>query len=196
QSRIRLLLQSLEERDVPAVFTVINTNDSGAGSFRQAVLDANNAAGADNVVFDPGVFNSPQTITLTSGNILVLDPVTIAGPGSSKLTLSGNKADRIFNFYSPSTIYPATVSGMTLTNGRTSTISEGGAIVDSGANLTLDDCVLTANQSPGVWGGAIYLDSSKTLSLNLHNCLVNNNYSNWSGPAICAITYPTNITID
>jgi hypothetical protein len=32
-------------------FTVTNTNDTGAGSLRQAILDANAAAGADTIVF-------------------------------------------------------------------------------------------------------------------------------------------------
>ncbi len=35
-----------------ATFTVTNINDSGAGSLRQAVLDANAAATADTIVFD------------------------------------------------------------------------------------------------------------------------------------------------
>ena len=38
-----------------ATFTVINTNDSGAGSLRQAVIDANANAGADTIDFNiPG----------------------------------------------------------------------------------------------------------------------------------------------
>ena len=35
-----------------ATFTVINTNDSGAGSLRQAILDANASAGPDAIKFD------------------------------------------------------------------------------------------------------------------------------------------------
>jgi hypothetical protein len=47
-----------------ATFTVTNTNNSGAGSLRQAVLDSNAAATADTIVFDPAVFGTtPQTIT-------------------------------------------------------------------------------------------------------------------------------------
>ena len=34
-----------------ATFTVTNLNDSGAGSLRQAILDANAAAGADTITF-------------------------------------------------------------------------------------------------------------------------------------------------
>ena len=35
-----------------ATFTVTNTNDSGAGSLRQAILDANALAGADTITFN------------------------------------------------------------------------------------------------------------------------------------------------
>src|SRR5262249_33233351 len=38
-----------------ATFTVVNTNDSGAGSLRQAILDANGNAGLDTISFNiPG----------------------------------------------------------------------------------------------------------------------------------------------
>src|SRR4051794_32402938 len=49
--RARLMVQGLEGRVVPATFTVLNANDAGAGSLRQAILDANTAAGADTIVF-------------------------------------------------------------------------------------------------------------------------------------------------
>lgn len=51
----KLRLEALEERTLLA-FTVINTSDSGAGSLRQAILDANAAGGAD--IID---FNIPTT---------------------------------------------------------------------------------------------------------------------------------------
>ncbi len=38
-----------------ATFTVLNTNDSGPGSLRQAILDANATPGADTIAFNiPG----------------------------------------------------------------------------------------------------------------------------------------------
>src|SRR5262249_55063690 len=52
-------------------FVVLNTNDSGPGSLRQAMLNANAIAGKDTVTFDPDVFATPQTITLTSGEIAI-----------------------------------------------------------------------------------------------------------------------------
>jgi len=38
-----------------ATLTVTNLNDSGAGSLRQAVIDANAAAGADAITFAPSL---------------------------------------------------------------------------------------------------------------------------------------------
>ena len=35
-----------------ATFNVTNTNDSGSGSLRQAILDANAAGGADTIAFN------------------------------------------------------------------------------------------------------------------------------------------------
>ena len=44
-----------------ATFTVINTNDSGTGSLRQALLDANGNPGLDTIAFNiPGA--GPHTI--------------------------------------------------------------------------------------------------------------------------------------
>src|SRR5437764_615666 len=66
----RPTLEALETRLVPATYTVTNTNDTGAGSLRDAVAQANANAGADTIDFD-NTFNSSQTITLTSGAITV-----------------------------------------------------------------------------------------------------------------------------
>lgn len=61
-----------------ATFTVSNANDSGAGSLRQAMLDANTAGGANLIRFQiPGT--GPFTITLASALPAVTSPMTIDG---------------------------------------------------------------------------------------------------------------------
>src|SRR5262245_1789193 len=85
----------LECRLAPANFTVLNDADSGAGSLRQAVLDANANGGADLIDFS-SFFNVPRTITLAS-QISVTGPVTIDGPSAINVTISGNHAVRIFD---------------------------------------------------------------------------------------------------
>ena len=54
-----------------ATFTVTNTNDSGAGSLRQAILDANASAGADLIDFSipgAGVHTIAPTIGASAGS--------------------------------------------------------------------------------------------------------------------------------
>lgn len=88
--RIPLRVEELEGRRLPSTFTVINTADTGFGSFRDAILDANSAPGADTIAFDiPG--NGPFTISPTSSLPQITDSVTIDGdsqPGSSPNTLA------------------------------------------------------------------------------------------------------------
>ncbi len=78
----------LHARVHAATFTVTNTNDSGAGSLRQAILDANGAAGADTIDFNiPGA--GVHTITPVTDLPSITGPVTIDGytqPGSSPNT--------------------------------------------------------------------------------------------------------------
>lgn len=66
-----------------ATITVTNTNDSGAGSLRQAILDANTSVGvADTIAFNiagPG----PHTIQPTSALPTISDQVTIDGTTQS-----------------------------------------------------------------------------------------------------------------
>ncbi|MBA3544459.1 MAG: hypothetical protein H0T83_08480 [Chthoniobacterales bacterium] len=78
-----------------ATFTVINTSDSGAGSLRQAIIDANANPGADTISFDiPGT--GVHTISPLTALPEITDPVTIDGytqPGASPNTLAeGNDA--------------------------------------------------------------------------------------------------------
>ena len=67
--------ERLETRRLLSVFTITNTSDSGAGSLRQAILDANTASGADTIQFQiPGT--GVHTITPTSALPQITGPVT------------------------------------------------------------------------------------------------------------------------
>ncbi len=63
-------------------FTVTNTNDSGVGSLRQAILDANANSGTDTIVFNiaPG---GVQTITPATILPTITDPLSIDGSTQS-----------------------------------------------------------------------------------------------------------------
>jgi hypothetical protein len=86
-------LEVLEGRLAPATFTVTNTDDSGSGSLRQAITDANNnsnSGGPDRIEFNvPGA--GVHTIRPDFGLPGVQDPVVIDGytqPGASPNTLA------------------------------------------------------------------------------------------------------------
>lgn len=61
-----------------STFTVINSNDSGAGSLRQAITDANNTAGTDSIAFNIAVAGT-HTINLTSALPMISTAMTIDG---------------------------------------------------------------------------------------------------------------------
>jgi len=54
-----LRLEFLDDRTVPSTFTVDNLADSGPGSLRQAILDANALPGADPTRLSVAAFISP-----------------------------------------------------------------------------------------------------------------------------------------
>ena len=47
----RMSVESLESRTLLTTYSVLNLNDAGGGSLRQAVIDANANAGADEITF-------------------------------------------------------------------------------------------------------------------------------------------------
>jgi hypothetical protein len=70
-----------------ATFTVTNTLDTGGGSFRQAISDANANSGPDTIVFSvPG--SEVHTISPSSALPTITDPVVIDGYTQSGATIS------------------------------------------------------------------------------------------------------------
>ena len=90
-----------------ATFTVVNLADSGPGSLRQAVLDANANPGPDEIVFADGLTG---TITLTSGQISITDDLTITGPGAELFAVDGNQQRWMFRRFRPPSIKAVTSS--------------------------------------------------------------------------------------
>src|SRR5262245_38191243 len=116
RAAIRPRLETLEDRTAPAVFTVTNTADSGPGSLRQAVLDANNKVDADSITFDPAVFATGETIQMTGGPYVITNSVSIQGPAAG-LTLDAGGRSGHFELAMTSALDLASISGLTLTHG-------------------------------------------------------------------------------
>ncbi len=152
-----------------ATITVTSTADTGAGSLRQALLDA--AAGDTidfNLVYPALIY--PQTTLYISKNVM------IAGPGAANLILDGNNAGYpMIQFPVAAT---ATISGLTMQHAGASAIhlpqgtltvnqcaflnNLGSAIISSGS-LTVNDSVFTDNAS-GNLGGAIYSNAAASIN--------------------------------
>ncbi len=127
---------------------VANTNDSGPGSLRCAVLAA----------FTDGVINfdlpAGSTITLSS-EILIDKPIFIDGTTVPNLTISGGNAVRVFRITAP-----VSLNGLTISGGRA---DRGGAILNTG-NLTVNESFLTDNVATE-FGGAIINENGATLEI-------------------------------
>jgi hypothetical protein len=72
-------------------YIVSNTIDSGPGSLRQAIVDANNHPGADTITFTATTDGSPIVLTGTAGeNVIATGDLDILDSGD--LTIQGNGA--------------------------------------------------------------------------------------------------------
>src|SRR5262245_15311089 len=85
---VTLTLRALEERIQPATFFVTNTLDGPVtaagqlpGSLRQAIFDANASQGADTI----DATGVSGIITLTAGEFLLTNAVSLIGPGAAQL---------------------------------------------------------------------------------------------------------------
>ncbi len=134
-----------------ATLTVVNTNDSGAGSLRRAIADA---APGDTIDFNAGL--TGQTITLTTGELVVSKNLTVNGPVAG-ITVSGNNASRVFEISGGVT---ANMSGLTLAGGNGA--NSGGGILNDGI-LTLTNSTISGNTANNE-GGGIFNGGTLTVS--------------------------------
>jgi hypothetical protein len=136
--------------------TVTTAADSGAGSLRAEIAAANSG---DTINFASSL--KGQTITLTSGELLINKGLTIQGPGAGQLTISGGNHWRVFDV---ATSQPVVLTGLTISNGAN---THGGGIYDvSGSSLTVSGCSIS-NCQTGRGGSGGGIDNNGTLTLSL-----------------------------
>jgi len=149
-----------------AEFTVRNNADSGPGSLRQAVSDANAAgSGSHTITIAEGL----GTITLTGAQIDITRKMTIVGPATGQ-TIDGDKANRFGRIFGVTETVAVTLENLTLTNAETTADREdlprgydcsdstgwGGAVCAEG-DLTLTNSTVSGNATQGRFaaGGGI-----------------------------------------
>jgi hypothetical protein len=158
---------------VPATFDVKNLNDSGPGSLRQAVLDANADTGNTTIIaFDDGVTG---TVSLATALPHLTHDVTVEGPGAKLLTVQRSTAPGTPNFgvFVVDAGVMAILSGLTVSNGKA---ADGGGILNLGS-LFIADSVITGNTATDIGGGLANGTFQTTASpqMSVLNCTVSNN---------------------
>ena len=150
-----------QQEEFMATFTVSNTNDSGLGSLRQAIANANGLAGLDTIEFTNNL--SGQEIILTSGELQITDDLTINGLGADLLAISGNNTSRVFlvDDGDNSNAIDVTLNGLTITEG---TSNDGGGIRNL-ENLTVLNSEISDNGGVGISSGSDTNSSGSNLTI-------------------------------
>ncbi len=152
---------------VEAQALIVSTlDDSGAGSLRQAMLDANDHGPAvHDILFAPGLTG---TIGLNSKLPMPKSHLNLVGPGANLLSVRRNDAAPRFGLLDVFKPIQLGISGLTLSNGwddgSNGGDNFGGAIDANGAQLHLTAVEIAGNQA-GV-GGGISLANADGLILN------------------------------
>jgi len=137
-----------------AAITVTNGNDSGPGSFRQAIVDASSG---DTINFAPGV----TVINLTSDALVINKNLTVTGPPAGHLVVQ-RTAPASFPIFSitPNNVV-AQISGVTISNGGLGEGNTQGGIYSEGY-VVVTNCVLSNNVPAAVYvtGGLTISDST------------------------------------
>lgn len=154
-----------------STITVINTNDSGAGSLRQALSGANNG----------DTINFSVTGVITVSSLLdISKDVVIVGPGANLLAIDGNNTTTVFKDQNYA-INTVVISGLEIRNGSSG--AYGAGIGGFGYDLTVKYCNIHSNTLSAGYGAAISVLSTGS-SLTIENSTLHDNTSSGYGTCI------------
>jgi hypothetical protein len=148
-------MDGLEPRELLTALTVTSLADSGPGTLRGTITQANSDQSSDSIGFANGLSG---TITLESALPDLSASMSLIGPGSSLLNLTRDPAPatpafRILTIDQGATVL---VSGLTISGGGSTqtqtqiapTLSAGGGIANHGT-LTVSLCTISHNMLLG-----------------------------------------------
>jgi hypothetical protein len=165
----------LSAADAPAAtITVMNGNDHGRGSLRQAIHDA---SPGDTINFAPSV----ASVNLTTDELVIDKNLTITGPRDNHLTVQRSTqslAFRIFHITSSTAV--VSILRLRMLNGIAGDDGDGGGVRSAGV-LTLTDCIISGNQSVGSeflggHGGGVLNESG---TMMIRRCTISNNSASY-----------------
>ena len=130
---------------------VANNADTGNGTLRQA-LQFNEALGGGNTILFSNIVTGTITLTNPLGELLITKDVSIVGPGSKLLTISGNNSRRVFHLTNNALV---NISGLRIASGYTT--DPGAGLRQDSGDLVLSDCTISGNSASFSFGGGISL---------------------------------------
>ncbi|MBE2271578.1 MAG: hypothetical protein IAE80_25315, partial [Anaerolinea sp.] len=144
---------------------VTNTNNSGEGSLRQAVANANTFPSDDTIPFGVSGTITLNNPSLSVDNAVTAGRLTIDGSGQSVIIAGTIAHNIIVNSGGDLTVNNLTIAGI------------GGGILNSGNALTINNVTFSNNTSPTL-GGAI---ANETGTVAITNSRFNDNYGPLGG---------------
>jgi len=179
-----------------AIFTVTNTNDSGVGSLRQAIMDSNSSGGSNTIIFDASL--AGQTIIITNtlpvntnavidANVNlsiqdIIDGDVITDIGDDTVTnesdvfggvITGNGNDTVINNSSIGNDLSTGSGNDTITNGGA---ADGFAFIGGSVSTGVGDDMVTNNADIGT-----DLNTGDGNDTVINNSFIGNDLSTGSG---------------
>src|ERR1700722_6745601 len=135
-----------------SLYVVSSTADSGSGSLRQAILNADTHGGGV-ITF----FRVKGVITLQSPLPAITNDTLLLGPGRPVLTVSGAGRFSVFSFGAETT---GLISGLTIADGFAMSLfkSEQASGVANSGRLLIEDCTISNCLNFATAGGAVFND--------------------------------------
>lgn len=191
------MIEHLESRIAPATFIVTSLADTGAGSLREAIESANDSPGPDVIRFSNELTG---TVTVLNGAMRIEGPLSIIGPGASKLKLDATSMSQIFQIDDgdASTDSRATISGLTFKGGRADdALGEEGGAIFSLESLQVTSCLFANNDADA--GGAIFVEQPNSggtlLSVSIQKSDFLQNIALINGGAAIAVDVAGSVTL-
>ncbi len=157
---VGLMLTLLVEKkrvNAAGIFTVINTNDAGTGSFRQAITDANAMGGgtidatgvSDSIYLLTALPNLDSNITI---NGAIVRSAAVGTPDFGIFVINGGKI--------------VVINRLRIENGKTPGFPGGGGITNNGGTVTINDCFICYNSTSDVAAGGGIANNGGTVTIN------------------------------
>jgi hypothetical protein len=147
----------LEPRRLFATFTVVNANNAGTGSLRQAITDANATTAADTINFNIAGGGSIKTITLATALPELTTPTTVDGRTQAGYTVTTPK----IRLVGPGTATAeglrvssdCAVYGLSMVNFSYALVTFGSDVTFANNFLNLEPDGVTRNGANGIYMG-------------------------------------------